>query len=148
MLVMKNEIDTPIAKLTYNREENILHIKIIEGSEMNVNNTIEHYKLISQLTSNNHYGALVDGEHYIEIDYDALKLAAYPEVLGKRIATAHFSKNIANKLTVLFFKNNIKPHIPIEYFRTEKDAIGWLKAKIFEFSMNEKASVTNKLPGG
>ena len=137
-LNMQNEIDTPIAKLAYNVGENILYIKIIEGSEMNVNNTIEHYKLISKVTLNNHYGALIDGEHYIEADNDALKLAACPEILGKRIATAHFSTNIANKLTVLFFKNNIKPGIPIEYFRTEKDAVGWLKSKILEFSLNER----------
>lgn len=138
---MRKKAISPVADLFYDRYNGILFIKVFEDVEMTSEGIIKHYEIIKELTQNRPYAALIDAEYYFTIDNDTLKLSASPEVFGNRIATAHYSYNLANRLTTHFFKNNIKPPIPIEYFKTKRDALSWIKKRIAEFETINKTKL-------
>lgn len=115
-----------IAELIFLKEENILHIKIRQGSQMNLKNTVDHYDLINKITQGNKYKALVDASEYFTIDPDAFEYAATPAALENRIAAAHYNGEIANKITATYFKNHYQPPIPFQQFNSKEEAMAWL----------------------
>ncbi|MGZ4043816.1 MAG: DUF7793 family protein [Bacteroidia bacterium] len=119
-------LNTEIAIMTFDENERILHIQMIPGAEMTLDNTKEHYHLINQLTGGKEYIALVDASNYFIIDPEALKFAAEENTLVNRVAAAHYNSSVANLLTVSFFKNNLKPGIPVGIFKTKDDALEWI----------------------
>ena len=123
---------TAIAELSYDAKESLLHIKVIEGAEMNIENTIEHYQAIEKITGGKKYLALVDASEYFTIDSDTLKFTALSTTIEKRIATAHYNAAFGNKLTMDFFRKVHKPRLPVDSFDTKEEAIVWLKSRLGE----------------
>jgi hypothetical protein len=120
-------IYTSIAELTF-KDSAFLEIKVLDGANMNLKNTREHYEAIKTLTNNNNYMALVDVSNYFTIESEALRFASLPETIGKRLASAHYRSSIANSLTTKYFIANYKPPFPIKIFETKAEAIEWLRA--------------------
>ncbi|MBA3663206.1 MAG: hypothetical protein H0W61_03230 [Bacteroidetes bacterium] len=131
-------IRTEIAFMSFNEEESLLHIEITAGAEMTLENTSRHYRVIHELTSGKPYIALVNAANYFMIDPDALKYGALQNTIANRVASAHYNSNVANVLTVSFFKNNHKPGIPVGIFKTKEEALEWIttlkKEGIFNLS--------------
>ena len=121
---------TDIAELHYDPEESILYISIFEGAEMNLEVTKFHYKIIAELTENKPHAVLLDASVYFSVDKESMEFTSQAETMSKRIATAHFDPNIANDITVNFFKARFKPPGPVKIFKTKPEALLWLKEQI------------------
>ncbi len=118
---------TSIAEIDFNEEERILHIKILEGAEMNLKNAQEHYEKINDLLGSKKYFALVDAKNYYPIEKDAWLYASSKEVVSNRIAVAQYNSSLGNTITTKFFKSTLNTLMPVEIFDTKEDALKWLK---------------------
>lgn len=125
--IMKN-IETPIATISFNKGESILHIIVKENAEMNVENTQIHYKKINKLVGNQQYLALVDSTNFYSVDKEAWKYASLEEIASNRKAVAHYNSCDANILTTTFFKNNYHTLMPVKIFDSKESALEWLKS--------------------
>lgn len=121
-------ITTDIAIMSFDEAESVLHIEMVYGAEMTLENTIEHYRIIKKLTKDREYIALINASEYFLIDKEALKYGALRENIGKRIASAHYNSNDANRLTLNFFKTQYKPNIPVGIFKSKADAMVWINS--------------------
>jgi hypothetical protein len=122
-------ISTDIAELSFDEEESILHIKMLEDAHMNLEKTKEHYNIIKELTKSSKYLALIDATNFFRIDNDASRFAALPETTKDRVAAAHYTLNVSNRLTANFFRLFYKPRIPVQAFKTKEEALRWLKSE-------------------
>lgn len=118
---------TDIAEISFDEETSILHIKIQEDVHIDLKKTIVHTRAIQKITNGEKYLALVDATNYFTSDDDALKYFALPATTKERIAMAFHSLNLANRLTIHFFRLLHKPNFAIHLFRTHDDALNWLK---------------------
>lgn len=121
---------TKIAELIFDEQESILHIRPLEGVDIDVKNTKEHYEHIKELTNNKPYGALIDASVHFSVDSEAMEFSSLPETIGNRIASAHYQAPLSNKLTAKVFKNRYKPKIHFQSFKTKEEAVLWLKEKL------------------
>jgi hypothetical protein len=119
---------TPIAELSYDNREHILHVRIIEGAEMTLANARIHYEKINSLLGNKKHLVLVDAQHYYRIDKEAWVYASGKEVVSNRVAVAHYNSCNANKLETSFYKSLLNTAMPVEVFNTKEEAICWLKS--------------------
>ena len=120
-------IVTDIAEIFFDEESSILHVKVLEDVHMDMQKTINHSRAVHQITKGQKYMALVDATHYFTADDDALKYLALPDTTKGRSAMAFHSLNLANRLTIHFFRLLHKPNFTIHLFRTHEDALDWLR---------------------
>lgn len=114
---------TDIAELCFDETTAILYVKINEDMHMDTAKAARHFRAVKELTKGEPYYALVDGTCYFTADEEALNYAALPKIAGERMGCAFYSLNLANRLTVHFFKILHKPDYPITIFRTKDDAL-------------------------
>jgi len=119
-------LNTGIADISFNYEQAILSIYVLEGAEMTLDNTKRHYEEIRKLVGDTKYYALIDSSNYYRTDPSALQFAASMDAIGNRLASAHYNSSIANSLTVNYFKNIYSPHIPVRLFKTYEEALEWI----------------------
>lgn len=119
-------IQTSIAHLKFDEVESILHIDLVPGAEMDLEQTRSHYHIMQELTKGKPYIALVNAANYYNIDPEALRYSAQQNTIGGRVAAAHYNVSVANNLTVSFFKNQLKPGIPVGIFKTKEEALLWI----------------------
>ncbi len=120
---------TDIAEIFFDEESSILHVKILEDVHMDLKKTISHNKVVQRITKGEKYMALVDATNYFTTDEDALKYMALPETTKGRVAMAFHSLNLANRLTIHFFRLLYKPNFTIHLFRVHNDALEWLRSE-------------------
>lgn len=118
---------TDIAEISFDEATAILHVKILEDIHMDLQKTINHSQEVQKVTKGEKYMALVDATNYFTSDDEALKYLALPDTTKGRMAMAFYSLNLANRLTIHFFRLLHKPSFAIHLFRTNEDALGWLK---------------------
>jgi hypothetical protein len=133
------KIRTEIAELSFDERASTINIKMLEGAEMNLENTRKHYELIKKLTSDKPYLALVDATYFFTIDKPALKYTSLPGTINKRIATAYYNPILANSFTTEFFRKFYKPPLPTRSFKTKEEAKLWLKKEEKQITESEKA---------
>ena len=102
---------TPLAEISFDKETTILHIKIFENADVNLENARKHFDLV---------------EHYI-IAKESWEYASKVHVLSNRKAIAHYNSSNANNLTTTLFKALYKSSIPFKIFKTQNEAIEWFK---------------------
>lgn len=120
---------TDIAEIFFDEETSILHVKILEDVHMDIEKTMNHCRIVQRITKGEKYMALVDATNYFTTDEDALKYLALPETTVGRVAMAFHSLNLANRLTIHFFRLLYKPNFTIHLFRMHDDAMEWLKSE-------------------
>lgn len=120
-------VTTPIAIITFDEPESILHIEVRKDAEMNLENTQMHYEQINELVANKKYTALVDSTNYFSVDKEAWQYASLLKIVSNRLAVAHYNSCDANILTTSFFKKAYHTAMPVEIFNTKKEALDWLK---------------------
>ncbi|MEW6468460.1 MAG: hypothetical protein AB1458_06015 [Bacteroidota bacterium] len=118
---------TEIAELSYDEEEHLLYIRILENAELDLEKTRIHYETIRELTEDEPHAAIIDSTHYFSIDPETLRYTAQPEVIGKRLAAAHYNVSAGNSLTLDFFVKTHKPLIPVKKFATREEAVKWAR---------------------
>jgi hypothetical protein len=118
---------TDIAELCYNKKSSLLHIKIIEDVSITIEKAKSLTDSIHRITKGQNHFALVDATNYFFIEDEALKYMASPEICAGKMGSAYYSMNLANRLTMHFFKVFHKPSYPLELFKKKEEAINWLK---------------------
>jgi len=121
-------VQTPIAEIFFDKNNSILNIKVIEGAEMTLENTKEHYQKINSLVGDRKYLALVDAGNYYSVEKQAWEYASSKEVASNRLAAAHFNSSSANRLTTSFFKTAYDTPVPVQIFETKEEALAWLSS--------------------
>lgn len=124
---MLEKINTEISELYYNNEESTLYVKIINDVEINLSKIKKHFEFADSLTNNKKHYTLIDASDYFFIEDDALKFLAYSLNNNDKIATAFFSKNLANRLSILYLNLFYKPKTPVRFFTKKDEATSWLK---------------------
>lgn len=123
---MKTDL-TPVAELSYNEQENILYIKMLEGAVLNLKNTQQHSQQLEEITSGKPHLVLIDTTNFFTMDEESLKYSTAPVKPPNRIAAACFNPTLANRFTVEVFRKVCGPHYPMEIFCTKSEALQWLK---------------------
>ncbi len=121
---------TEIAEVHYDRTEAIVDIKILEGVEMTLENTRQHYHVIKNMTHNEPYAALIDASNNYTIGPETLHYTSLAETIGGRVATAHYNVSHSNAFTLNAFRYNYRPPVHIELFDNKEEALEWLKQKV------------------
>lgn len=119
--------NTPVAELSYDEAERILHIKLHDGARMDMENTRVHYDKINKLVAGKDYLALVDATNHYTVEKDAWYYASQKEIIANRKAIAHYNSSAANKLTTSVFKSLYNTSMPLQIFETKEQALKWLK---------------------
>lgn len=120
-------INSDIAEITFNEIDSVLSIKIMADIEIDLEKVKKHFELINKITGNKKYIAIVDGANYFHIKDDALRYMASPQATRNRIATAFYSHNLANRLSILCLKLYSPPSTPLQYFSRKENAIDWIQ---------------------
>jgi hypothetical protein len=128
---MKNTIITRTAEISFSPQHRIIRIKLIEGSEIELNDTIQNKNAILTLTRGSNYLALVDIRVNVTVSKEARAYAALAENNLGRIASAFIITSTANKLIGNFFINVNKPEIPTRIFSSEESATKWLNEFLY-----------------
>jgi len=115
-----------ISELIYNEDERVLHIKITKNIIITLDDAIEHFEGVKVLTGNKKYVALIDTTDYFKMQPEAFMHSSLEKANANRIATAFYNPNIANKVTINFFKRYFRPTIPVEMFENMTEALAWL----------------------
>jgi hypothetical protein len=119
-------INTRISELQYDEKEFILYIKIKNDVTIDLESIKEHFRATKELTNSENHFALIDACNYFSLEDEALKYAAMEEYTTGRIAAAFYSKNLASRLTIHFFKLFRRPDYLVELFKNKEDALDWL----------------------
>ncbi len=117
---------TDIAELEFDENTLILHIRMIDGAEMNLENTKKHYETIHQLTGGKKYRVLIDSSKFFTVDAGSFRFSSQPDITSRRIAVAHYDSCLANKMMLTFYKITYKPPVPLQLFKTRQEAVKWL----------------------
>jgi hypothetical protein len=127
LLFIMKTIITPLAEISFDKETTILHIKIFENADVNLENAQKHFELVEQLIGREPHFALVDATHHYIIEKEAWEYASKVHILSNRKAIAHYNSSNANNLTTTFFKATHKSSVPFKIFKTQNEAIEWFK---------------------
>ncbi|HXB41899.1 MAG TPA: hypothetical protein VNZ49_15260 [Bacteroidia bacterium] len=115
-----------ISELTYSEDDRVLHIKITKNVIISLDDIIEHFEGVKELTGNKKYVALIDTSNYFKMQPEAFMHYSLEKANVNRIATAFYNPNVANIVTINFFKHYFKPPIPVEMFESMTEALAWL----------------------
>lgn len=126
---MKKDL-SPVAELSFDEKESVLHIKMLEGAVLNLANTKQHARQMEELTSGKPYIALIDTTNFFTIDEEIYKQSSTSLKPPNRIAGACFNPTLANRFTVEVFRKFGNPKYPMEVFNTKAEAMQWLKKQI------------------
>ena len=120
-------IYTDFAQISFDEITSILYVKILDDVHFDLERMKEYYNIIKTLTKGDKHSVLFDASNYFTSDEEALHYAALPETTKGRVAAAYHSLNLANRLAIHFFRLLHRPHFSIQLFRTNEDAMEWLK---------------------
>ncbi|HSH67580.1 MAG TPA: hypothetical protein VLB84_17700 [Bacteroidia bacterium] len=135
-------IQTKVAVISYDSNERLLRMTILEGAEIELENAIENYEAAQSLTNNTKHLLLVDAHANVYISKEA---RAYSAELKPNapIAMAIVVTSTANRLIGNFYINFNKPKVPTKLFSTEEKAIEWLKDYLY---LTELEHIPSKKP--
>jgi hypothetical protein len=107
--------------------DGIMHLRLKEGAEFNLETTKEQYAAQDELTGTDDYAVLVDATHHVSMSKESREfMAAY--VNPRRKATALLTRyNLATLILANFYMKFNQPKTPTKLFNHEDEAIAWLK---------------------
>lgn len=126
-IVMTRNVTTTIADISFDEEEGLLHVKIVEKADIKHIDLVAHLDAVKELTGSNKYAALVDCSNYFKIEPESLLTYSLKKSSPNRIASAFYNINQANGVIMNFFKNYYEPEVPVELFETQYEALQWLQ---------------------
>ena len=108
-------------------EEGILHLKIKENAEIDLEEVRKCFKIYENLgCRENKVLQLIGGATFFSFDTDAQKYAAQ---YGKDffIAAALVNNSLSIRILFNFFNSFFKHNVPFKMFPTEEKALQWLR---------------------
>ncbi|HRG53752.1 MAG TPA: hypothetical protein PLL00_13030 [Bacteroidia bacterium] len=123
-------IHTKVATFSYNPNERLLHMKIMDGAEIELENAIENYEAAQLLVGGHKHLLLVDATSNVYISKEAKTYSAKQKP-NSPVAMAVIATSTANRLVGNFYINFNKPTVPTKLFATEEKAIEWLKTFLY-----------------
>lgn len=135
-------IQTKVAAFSYDPNERLLHMTILEGAEIELENAIENYEAAHTLTGNTKHLLLVDAKATVYISKEARTYSAELKP-NSPIAMAVIVTSTANRLIGNFYINFNKPKVPTKLFSTEDKAVEWLKSFLY---LTELTEIPSKKP--
>jgi hypothetical protein len=114
-------------KATFIVEGGIIIVRYKEEAEIELDDVIEHSKILKEITNGVKMPILVDGRKAHAVSPEAREFAASPQESALRSAQALLVNSLAAKLVANFYINFNKPLHPVKVFKTEKAAIKWLQ---------------------
>ena len=122
-------IITKTASISY-FEKNILLIKIIEDSEIDMEESKENFEATLKITEGKRFAALVDACVPVQVSPEARAFSAKKEMQENLIAQAIVVNTLANRLIGNFIINFNKPHSPTKLFSDRETALAWLREQV------------------
>ncbi len=135
-----NTIFSDIAEIKFNEADSILYVRMMDSIEINIENIKNHYEIINQLTGAKKHTVIIDATNYFYIKDDALKYMAAPPATNNTIATAFYSGNLANRLSILCLKLYYPKSCPLHYFTKKESALEWLTQIQYQANTNDKGT--------
>lgn len=135
-------IHTKVASFSYNQSERLLHMTILEGAEIELENAIENYEAAQSLTGPTKHLLLVDAHSNVYISKEARAYSAELKP-NSPIAMAVVVSSTANRLIGNFYINFNKPKVPTKLFSSDDKAIEWLKGFLY---LTELDHIPSKKP--
>jgi hypothetical protein len=129
-------IQTKVATFSYHPNERLLHMTILEGAEIELENAIENYEAAYTLTRATKHLLLVDAKANVYISKEARAYSAELKP-NSPIAMAIIVTSTANRLIGNFYINFNKPKVPTKLFSTEEKALEWLKDYLYLTELDE-----------
>ncbi|MFN7691633.1 MAG: hypothetical protein ACK5QU_11175 [Bacteroidota bacterium] len=130
---MKQIIVTRTAKLSFDAERCILHIEMIAGNEISLEDSIAHKEAAQLLTNGVPHCTFVNALGNIDISSEARKFGSSPDVQKNLIAQAVLVNSLATRIAANFYIRFNKPPKPTRLFTNSEDAFSWLLYKKQEF---------------
>ena len=119
-------ITTKTATINY-YESDIVLIKLIEDSEIDVEEAEENFKATLKITKGNRYAALIDACVAVQVTPEARVYGADKERQENLIAQAIIVNSLANRLMGNFIIKFNKPKAPTKLFADYESALEWLR---------------------
>ena len=108
----------------------ILFVRIKEGAEMTIESMREQYNAQLELVKNNKYAVLVDGTSNVDVPSETRVFMANHSPSNRKATAIVTNKNLATRLIANFYLKVNKPKVLTKLFKTESDAIRWLKNEL------------------
>lgn len=124
-------------------ENQIIYLRLKEGAEIDLENTLEQYAAQKDLTKNTFYGVLVDARNFVTMDKASRNfMSAYtnPHRVATALLTPH---NLATRFLANIYLKLDKPKIETKMFGEENEAVMWLKSKLYTAEERLKVVHTN-----
>jgi hypothetical protein len=134
-----NKIVTKTAVISYNSISRVLRIKILEGAEIELADSLQNFEATKILTKQDKYLVLVDARVNLSVSREARAFAAQSKNDGCT-ACAFLITSTANKLIGNFYINVNKPITPTKIFSTEEKAIEWLESFLYKTEIKNQFS--------
>lgn len=124
--------DTTTTLVEY--EDNIIYLRMKDGAEVNMENTLEQFAAQDALTGTDTYAVLVDATHFVVMDKESRQfIARYQN--PRRVATALLTRNnLPTRLLANIYMKIDRPRFPTRMFSEENEAIDWLRQKMLAHS--------------
>jgi hypothetical protein len=108
-------------------EEGILRIHMLDGAEIDLEESKKLAKISMELTDNKKFVALIDARAKVVISKEAREWGSSPEGQGNLFAQAVIVTSLANRLIGNFIIQFHKPIATTKLFSDEASALVWLK---------------------
>jgi hypothetical protein len=105
-----------------------LRIRIREGAEFSYEKCAKDREETKQLLGNKKVPFLIDANFNFTVTAEGMDLAASAEGTYNRSAVAYFTDNLASRLRLKVFIASRKPVVPSAIFKSEQEAIAWLRS--------------------
>jgi len=108
-------------------EEQIFLCRVLPDKEIDVADTRENFRAVTEISGRQPYLILVDGTGGSSVTKEGMEDAARPEVQVNLIAQAIVVKTLANRLLGNFIIKFHRPSAPTKLFSDCETALNWLK---------------------
>jgi len=132
------------AEIKYSRSERILFVRLLEGAEIELEDSKEMFRATMELTGGDKFVALVDGRATVQLSKEAREWGSSPEAHKNLIAQAIWTTSLANVLIGKFIIRVQKPVAKTELFYTEKTALAWLRKQLQRYEIKNLVNIKNQ----
>ena len=108
-------------------EEGVLHIRILENSEIDIDESKLMQKQSLLMTEGKKFVALVDARAEIIVSKESREWGSTPEAQINMLAQAILVNSLANRIVGNFIIKFHKPSAKTALFKDEKSALAWLR---------------------
>lgn len=126
MTNLQDSVSTKTATISF-IEDGILRIKLLENSEIDLEESKAMHKITREITKGENFVVLIDACSRVVVSRESREWGSSPEILKNTLAQAIVVDSLANKLIGNFIIQFHKPIAKTRLFSNEPEAIAWLR---------------------